>query len=103
MFVIGNFLGALASILGTVINVYMWIIVISALLSFVRPDPYNPIVRTLRALTEPLLYRIRKRFPFVYIGGLDLSPLVLILALQFINIALVRSLADMATRMSIQG
>lgn len=99
MFVIGNILGALASILHVVITAYIWIVVIAALLSFVRPDPYNPIVRTLRALTEPLFYRIRKRFPFVYISGLDLSPLVIILVLQFINVAVVRSLADMAARL----
>ena len=99
MFLIGNILGALASILSVVITAYIWIVVIAALISFVRPDPYNPIVRTLRALTEPLFYRIRKRFPFVYIGGLDLSPLIIILVLQFINIAVVRSLADLAARL----
>ncbi|MDR2825174.1 MAG: YggT family protein [Deltaproteobacteria bacterium] len=103
MFAIANILGATATILGTIISIYTWIIIISALLSWVKPDPYNPIVRTLRALTEPVQWRIRKWLPFVYINGLDLSPVVLILFLQFCNYAIVSSLAELAIRLHSAG
>ena len=90
---------AVATILSHIITVYTWIVVISALISFVRPDPYNPIVRILYGLTHPVFYWLSKKFPFLRISGIDLSPLVLILALQFINTALVSSLYDFAFRM----
>ena len=96
MILFANFFSAVATIAGMLISVYTWIIIIAALITWVRPDPYNPIVRALRALTEPVQYQVRKRLPFVYIGGMDLSPLVIILILQFINIALIRSLAEFA-------
>lgn len=92
MFVIGNILVAVANILEIVINLYTLVIIVSALLSWVNPDPYNVLVRTMRMLTEPVYYRIRKYLPFVYISGLDLSPVLLLLALQFLNMAVVRSI-----------
>ena len=90
--VLGNLLGAVAAVLDTVLTLYMWIVIISALLSWVNPDPYNPIVRTLRTLTEPVYMWIRRRLPFLMVGGLDLSPIVVLLAIQFVKIFLVRSL-----------
>lgn len=96
MILLSNILAAIASILGGLIHVYTWIIIIAALITWVRPDPYNPIVRALRALTEPVLYMVRRKLPFVYSGGMDFSPILVILALQFINIALVKSLAEFA-------
>lgn len=99
MFVLANILGAVAQILHYIISVYTWIIIIAAIISWVRPDPYNPIIRTLRALTEPLQWRVRKWLPFVYVNGLDLSPIVIILALQFIDYAAVQSLAELAVRL----
>ncbi|MBG0775861.1 MAG: YggT family protein [Desulfovibrionaceae bacterium] len=99
MFVFENFLQAVASILGTVLDLYFWIVIISALLSWVNPDPYNPIVRILRNLTEPVFYRIRRWMPFVMIGGIDLSPVVLILVIQFAKIFLVRSLYQLSMGM----
>ena len=98
MFILANILGAAAKILHYVIFVYTWIIIIAAIISWVRPDPYNPIIRTLRALTEPVQWRVRKWLPFVYVNGLDLSPIVIILALQFIDYAVVQSLAELAVR-----
>lgn len=92
MIIIGNLLSTVASILGSVISVYSLIVIVAALISWVNPDPYNPIVRTLRMLTEPVFYRIRKWLPFVYIGGVDLSPLVLLLALQLVQGVVVNSL-----------
>lgn len=65
---------------------YIWIIIIASFLSFVRPDPYNPIVQTLTRLTEPVFAWIRRKMPFVIMGGMDLSPLVIIFGLQFIDI-----------------
>ena len=99
MFVVANILSALAGIIHSIIWLYTWIIIINSVLSWVRPDPYSPIVRTLRALTEPVLWRVRKFLPFTYINGIDLSPVVVILALQFIDMALVRSLSYMAATM----
>jgi YggT family protein len=67
-------------------TLYIWIVIISAFLSFVRPDPNNPIVQTLSRLTEPVFEFIRRKMPFVVMGGVDLSPLVIIFGLQLIDI-----------------
>lgn len=66
------------------LSAYMWVVIISALITWVNPDPYNPIVRFLRNATEPVFYRIRRWLPFVVLGGFDLSPIVLIVAIQII-------------------
>lgn len=95
----GNLLGAIASVLSLVLTLYFWIVIISAVLSWVNPDPYNPIVRTLRNLTEPVFYRIRRTFPFVVISGIDLSPIVVILGIHFLERFVVASLASFAMRM----
>jgi YggT family protein len=68
----------------TIISLYKWVIIISALLSWVRPDPYNPIVQMLYRLTEPAYAFIRRYIPTV-IGGMDLAPLILIFALIFLE------------------
>ena len=96
MYFLSTILSAAAHIIHTVIWLYTWIIIISAVLSWVNPDPYNPIVRTLRALTEPVLWRARRLLPFLYVNGIDLSPVAVILALQFLDIVLVRSLGYLA-------
>jgi len=82
---------AMVQLLHTIINLYIWIVIIAALISFVRPDPRNPIVQTLYRLTEPLYATIRRKMPFLIIGGVDLSPLVLILGLQFIDTFMMRA------------
>jgi YggT family protein len=76
---------AIGQLIHTVINIYIWIIIIVAFLSFVRPDPYNPIVQTLYRLTEPVFAWVRRKLPFVVLSGIDLSPIVIILGLQFID------------------
>lgn len=96
MFVLSNIFAGLTSIVDNVIWLYTWLIIIGAVLSWIRPDPYNPIVRTIYALTEPVLWRVRRLLPFLYINGIDLSPVAVILALQFLSIALVRTLARLA-------
>ncbi len=101
MTLLGNILGAVASLLHTLIFIYSLVIIVSALISWVQPDPYNPIVRTLRSLTEPVYYRIRRRLPFLMRGGLDLTPMVLLLALFFIDAALVSTLAEWAVKLKL--
>ncbi len=95
MFVIGNFLAALASVLNILLSAYMWIIIIRVLISWVDPDPRNPIVYFLRAATDPLLYRVRRWLP-VSFGGIDFSPILVIAALIFLQAFLVKSLLDLS-------
>lgn len=83
---------ALVQTLHSVINLYIWIIIIASLLSFVRPDPYNPVVQVLYRLTEPVLGFIRHKLPFVVFSGIDLSPLVVLLGLQFLDAFMMRGL-----------
>jgi YggT family protein len=66
------------------INIYIWIIVASALLSWIRPNPYNPIVRTLYSLTEPVYNAIRKVVPTTF-GMIDLAPMIVIFILIFFD------------------
>ena len=91
MFIIGNFLKAVAIVLHYVLTFYMWVVIARAVLSWVNPDPYNPIVRFIHNVTEPVLYRIRTRIP-VNFGGIDFSPIVVILAVVFLQNFLVNSL-----------
>lgn len=98
MFVIGNFLGAVAKIIDIALTLYMWIIIARAVISWVNPDPFNPIVRFLTNVTEPVLYQIRRRLPLNF-GGIDFTPILVILAIIFIKSFLVTSLAQMAARL----
>jgi YggT family protein len=95
MFIISNFLNALATLFDFVLSAYMWIIIGRAIISWVNADPYNPIVRFIHEVTEPLLYRIRRTLPVVA-GGFDLSPMVLIMAIIFLQSFLVPTLKRMA-------
>ncbi len=98
MFIAGNVLEGIATILDTILYIYMWVIIIRALISWVNPDPYNPIVQFLQRATDPVLYQIRKRLGM---GGMgfDLSPIIAILFITFLQIAVVGSLKDLALRM----
>ena len=95
MFVLGNLFAALAYIIQKVLWLYMWIIIIRAVISWVNPDPYNPIVRILYSVTDPVLLAIRRRLP-LFFGGIDFSPIVVILAIVFLQRFLVTSLHDLA-------
>ena len=97
MFVFSNFLLAVAKILDIGLSIYMWIIIGRAVISWVNPDPFNPIVRFLHSATEPVLYPIRRRLP-LGLGGLDFSPILVILAIIFLQAFLVQSLIQLATR-----
>ena len=98
MFIIGNFLSATAQILKIVLELYMWVIIIRALLSWVNPDPYNPIVQFLYSITEPVLYRIRQLIPMSGIG-IDFSPIIVLLAIVFLQGFLVESLDVLGARL----
>ena len=95
MFMISNFLFALAKLVEILLGVYMWIVIGRAILSWVNPDPYNPIVRFLHDVTEPLLARIRRMLP-IFGGGIDFSPMILIMAIYFLMSFLVPTLKHMA-------
>ena len=82
---------AIVQLIHSVISLYIWIIIISAVLSFVQPDPRNPIVDVLNRLTQPAFTFVRQKMPFVVFSGIDLSPIVIIFALQFIDTLLMRS------------
>lgn len=92
MFVFVNILDAVFTVINTLLSVYSFVVIGACLISWVNPDPYNPIVRLLRNLTEPLLWRIRKYLPFAYIKGLDFSPVILLLAIELVRIIVVKSL-----------
>ena len=98
MFAIGNLFMAVAKVLDIVLNIFMWIVIARAILSWVSPDPFNPIVRFIHNVTEPVLYPIRTKLPISF-GGLDLSPIVVFLGIIFLRTFVVNSLMGMAARL----
>jgi len=95
MLILANFFEAIAVVLNWALEIYKWIIIISAILSWVRPDPYHPVVRFLNQATEPVFYQIRKRIPIVF-GGMDLSPLLVLAGILFLQTFVVNSLFGLA-------
>lgn len=95
MFLVGNFLDAIAWLLDLALWAYLWIIIARALISWVNPDPWNPIVQFLHRATEPVLTLIRRRLP-THRTGIDFSPMVAILVIYFAQRFLVRSLFDLS-------
>jgi YggT family protein len=100
---LSNITGAIADVLHMLLNLYFWLVVANALLSWVNPDPRNPIVQFLHSVTGPVLYQIRRRLPFVYASGIDFSPLVLIIAIQVVDRVVVRSLYQLAYHLAASG
>jgi YggT family protein len=98
MFIVSNFLIAVAKILDIGLSLYMWIIIGRAVISWVNPDPYNPIVKFLTSATEPVLYPIRRKIP-IHLGGIDFSPVLVIIAIIFLQTFLVQSLVQLAARL----
>ncbi len=94
---------AVATILNSLLTLYFWILLAAAVLSWVNPDPNNAIVRFLRAVTDPVLYRVRRALPFVYAGGIDFSPLVVMLGIQFVKMVVVQSLYQLAMQITGSG
>ena len=99
MFILANFVSASAGVIDIGLTAIYWLIIIRALISWVNPDPYNPIVQMLHSLTEPILYPIRRFMPFSLRFGSDLSPLVAIFVLIFLKSFLVRTLLDISVRL----
>lgn len=95
MFVLANLLVALAEVINYLLWAYMWIVIARAVISWVNPDPYNPIVRFLYAATEPVLYRVRRMVP-LYAAGIDFSPILVFVGIIFLQRFLVGSLYDLA-------
>jgi YggT family protein len=100
MFVLANLFEAVAVVLDFGLTIYMWIIIAGAVLSWVNPDPYNPIVRFINTATEPVLYQIRKRLP-VNFGGIDISPIVVLMVIMFLQAFVVNTLRGLARSMMI--
>lgn len=96
MVVFTTLIEAVAYILSMVINIYIWVVIIAALVSWVKPDPYNPIVQILYKLTEPLYAYIRRYIPTV-ISGVDLTPIVVILVLKFIDLFFVKLIFSLSS------
>ncbi len=95
MFVVNNFMMAIAQLIDFLLTAYMWVIIGRAVISWVNADPSNPIVRFLYEITEPLLSRIRRMLP-MSMGGIDFSPMILIMAIMFLQSFLVPTLKQMA-------
>lgn len=95
MFILGNFITALAKIIDMGLTLYMWVIVARALISWVNPDPYNPIVNFLYRATEPVMAPIRRWIPLRGLG-IDISPIIAIAAIIFLQSFLLKSLIELA-------
>ena len=95
MMVFSTFLESLAHIISMLINIYIWVLIIAVLLSWVKPDPYNPIVQVLTRLSEPLFAKMRSLMPTNF-GGIDFAPLIVIVVLKFIDLMFVRLLLKYA-------
>jgi YggT family protein len=98
MYIIGYFLMAVAKVLDIALIAFMWVVIFRAVLSWVNPDPYNPIVRFIHNVTEPVLYPIRNKLPLNY-GGFDFSPILVFIGVIFLRTFLVNSLSRLALSM----
>ena len=97
MFILSNLLVAVANILNVLLAIAYWLILIRALISWVNPDPYNLIVQFLYKTTDPILYPIRKMLPLSL--GIDISPIIVFLAIMFLRSFLVNTILDLAIRL----
>ncbi|MFH0808891.1 MAG: YggT family protein [Pseudomonadota bacterium] len=98
MFVLANIIRGVATVLSYALYSYMYVVIAQAVLSWVNPDPYNPIVRFLYSVTQPVFYRVRRLIPTTF-GGIDFSPMIVLLAILFLMEALVPTLLELASRL----
>jgi YggT family protein len=82
----------LISFIGWLLDIYSWVIIAAALMTWVSPDPRNPIVVFLRRATEPVLEPVRRLLPPWKTAGLDLSPVIVLIAIQFVQRVILPSL-----------
>ncbi|MCK4905446.1 YggT family protein [bacterium] len=99
MFILSNFLIAFAGVLGLVLTIAYWLILVRVLISWVNPDPYNPIVQFLYKTTEPILEPTRKLLPFSLKFSIDISPIIAFLIIWFLKIFLVQTFIDLALKL----
>jgi len=97
--VLQNLILAIAGILDSLLSLYSLVLIVAVLISWVNPDPGNPVVRFLRGVTDPVLYQVRRRLPFVYASGIDFSPIVVFMAIYLIRMVVVDSLRQLAIQM----
>jgi len=95
MSAVGSIVFGLGNIFHTLLTVYIWVVIIAALLSWVKPDPYNPIVQILGRLTEPVYAFVRRTIPSVF-NGVDLAPLIIIITLQIVDVLFVSLISSLA-------
>ncbi len=98
MYIIGYLLMAIAKVLDLVLLLFMWIVIARAVLSWVNPDPFNPIVRFIHNVTEPVLYRVRAFIPAIF-GGIDFSPMIVLLGVIFLRSFVVSSLIRLSANL----
>ena len=98
MFILANFISAVAHILNVLLSIAYWLILIRALVSWVNPDPDNGIVQFLYRTTEPILEPIRRRLPLNFRFGIDISPIIVILVIIFLQSFLIKSLFDLGLK-----
>ena len=99
MFVIGNLLQGVAMVLDKVLWLYSLVVMIAVLISWVSPDPFNPVVQFLRSVTEPVFGWVRRHLPFTVVGMIDLSPLIVFFLIRLCQVVVVRSLLDLGLRL----
>lgn len=96
MFILSNFIIAIAHILSALLTIIYWLVIIRALISWVNPDPNNAIVQFLYKATDPILEPIRKRMPLNFRFGIDISPVIVILLIMFLRSFLIKSLFELS-------
>ncbi len=99
MFVAGNFLVAVASILNIILEIYSYCVLAAVIISWVAPRSVHPIILFLRSITEPLFYRIRRALPFLYRSGIDFTPIVVFFGIGFVRRFVVSTLYEAAVRL----
>ena len=100
MFVVTNIFDAVASILHMLVSAYMLVVLVACVLSWFRVDPYNPAVRVIWQITEPVFNFVRRKIPFSRVGQVDLSPLFVIIALELVDMIVIRSIAQFGHSLS---
>jgi YggT family protein len=101
VFILANFIFAIANILDVLLTVLYWLIIVRALISWVNPDPFNPIVQFLYKTTDPILDPVRKRLPINFRFGIDISPIIVFLVIMFLKSFLIRSLFDLGMKIKL--
>ena len=96
MYAVSNLLISVAKLLDILLSLYLWVVIIRALLSWVNPDPYNPIVRFLYQVTEPVFALVRRWFPWTAMGGMDFAPMIIMLGIFFVQSFVVQTLIQFA-------